>query len=78
MDCIICRRAETRPNTTQITLERGNVSLVFTDVPARVCPNCGESYVDEPVATVLLQSAEAMVEAGVVTRTQRYDHKVTP
>jgi len=72
MDCLVCRRAETRPNTTKITLERGNVSLVFTDVPAQVCPDCGECYVDEPVAAALLKSAEEMVEAGVLTGTQRY------
>lgn len=78
MDCIICRRAETRPSTTQITLERGSVALVFTEVPAQVCPNCGESYVDEPVAAVLLQAAEEMVEAGVITGTQRYHQKVIP
>ena len=76
MDCLVCRRAETRPNTTSITLERGTVSLVFTEVPAQVCPNCGESYVDEPVAAGLLQSAEEMVEAGVFTGTQRYEAKL--
>jgi YgiT-type zinc finger domain-containing protein len=72
MDCLVCRRAETQPNTTSITLERGAVSLVFTDVPARVCPNCGESYVDEAVAAALLASGEKIVEAGVLTATRRY------
>ncbi len=72
MDCLVCRRAETRPNTTSITFERGAVSLAFTDVPAQVCPDCGESYVDEPVAAALLQSAEELVEAGLLNGTRRY------
>jgi len=33
-------------------------------VPARVCPSCGETYVDEGVAVQLLQRAEELYEEG--------------
>lgn len=72
MDCLVCRRAETRPDTTQITLERESASLTFTDVPAQVCRDCGESYLDDMVTAVLLRSAEEMIEAGVMTGTRSY------
>ena len=44
-----------KPGKTTITLERGGLTLVVKGVPAQVCPNCGEEYVDEPTATRLLQ-----------------------
>ena len=33
------------------------------DVPAAVCPNCGEAYVDEETAAKLLQTAEDVASA---------------
>jgi len=45
MQCVICKHGELDAGTTTVTLERDDVTLVFKDVPARVCENCGESYV---------------------------------
>ena len=39
--------------------------MVINDVPARVCENCGEEYVDERVAESVLAAAEASARAGV-------------
>ena len=64
MKCLVCRRADTRPGTTSITLARGEATIVFRDVPAQVCPDCGEDYVDEIVAGTLLHAAEEMAAAG--------------
>ncbi len=50
--------------TTSVTLERDEIKLAINRVPARVCPRCGEAYVDEDVAVRLLQRAEQMVETG--------------
>ena len=47
MKCLICKQAETQPGVTTITLERDGLTLVVKQVPAQVCPNCGEAYVDE-------------------------------
>ncbi len=49
MKCVNCKQGETQPGTTTVTLERGGMSLVIKGVPARVCENCGEEYVDERV-----------------------------
>lgn len=64
MKCIICKQAETQPGITTVTLERGGLVMVVKGVPARVCPNCGEEYVEEPVAARLLETAEEIAEAG--------------
>ena len=72
MKCLICKQAETRAGETTVTLERGELTLVIKHVPAKVCPNCGEAYVDEAVATDLLQTAEQMAQAGAQVDVRRY------
>ena len=49
---------------TTVHFERGEMRLVVKDAPARVCPSCGEAYVEELVAVSLLRSADAMSAAG--------------
>jgi YgiT-type zinc finger domain-containing protein len=65
MMCLICRVGEVRQGTTTITLERDGATLVFKNVPARVCENCGEAYVDEEISRQVLLAAEQAVQAGV-------------
>lgn len=72
MKCVICRQAETRPGKATVTLERGVSTLVFKNVPARVCPNCGEEYVDENVAQELLRCAEEAARSGVQVDIREY------
>ena len=72
MKCLICKQAETKPGVTTVTLERGKLILVIKDVPAQMCPNCGEAYVDESVTDDLLRTAEQMAEAGAQVDIRRY------
>jgi YgiT-type zinc finger domain-containing protein len=64
MICLICRKAGTVDGFTSVTFERGEMTLIVNSVPARICPNCGEAYVEEAVAVRLLRDAEAMSAAG--------------
>ena len=57
MKCIVCRHGETRPGATTVTFHRDGYTLVVNDVPADVCENCGEAYVDEAVTEQLLAMA---------------------
>jgi YgiT-type zinc finger domain-containing protein len=65
MKCVVCRQGQTRPGKTTVVLQRGDATVVINDVPARVCENCGEEYVDEGVAEKVLAAAEASARAGV-------------
>jgi YgiT-type zinc finger domain-containing protein len=60
----VCKQAEVKAGTTTVTLERDELTLVIKNVPARVCPNCGEAYVEEAVTSQLLRDAEAMARSG--------------
>ena len=72
MRCLICKQEETRAGVTTVTLERDALILVIKGVPAQVCPNCGESYVDESVTAELLQTAEQMAAAGAHVDVRQY------
>jgi YgiT-type zinc finger domain-containing protein len=72
MRCLICRKGSTKPGTTTVTLERSGLIMVIKGVPAQVCKNCGEAYVDQKVALELLASAEKAAKAGVEVEIREY------
>jgi len=72
MKCVICKQGETKPGKATVTLERDGMTLVFKGVPASVCPNCGEEYVDEKTTAQLLRTAEEAAKAGVQVYIREY------
>ena len=72
MKCVICRHGETRPGTATVTLERDRATVVVKGVPARVCENCGEEYVEEEAASRLLALAEEAANSGVKVEVLEY------
>ncbi|MCB4756344.1 MAG: type II toxin-antitoxin system MqsA family antitoxin [Elusimicrobia bacterium] len=72
MKCVICKKGETEPGKATITLERNGMTLVFKNVPANICSNCGEQYVDDKISGNLLKTAEDAAEAGVEVDIREY------
>ncbi len=72
MTCVICKHGETKPGKATVTLERGGMTLVFKSVPADICTNCGEQYVDETTTARLLKTAEETAKAGVQVDIREY------
>ncbi len=72
MTCVICKQPETRPGSATVTLQRDGLTLVVKGVPANVCPNCGEEYVDERIARELLKTAEEVARSGVQVDIRQY------
>lgn len=70
--CVICKLGETRPGTATITLSRDSTTLAVKGVPASVCADCGEEYVDEGAAARLLRKAEEAARAGVQVDGREY------
>ena len=64
MTCLVCRRAEILDGFTSVKFQRGKLDLVISNVPARVCPSCGEAFIEEEVVVRLLESAQELYEAG--------------
>jgi YgiT-type zinc finger domain-containing protein len=70
--CVICKHGETRPGRTTVTLSRDGTTIVVKGVPASVCANCGEEYVDETTTSQLLRVAEEASRAGVEVEVRDY------
>ena len=72
MTCLICKTGQTHPGVGTVTLERNDTTIVFKQVPAEVCDNCGERYYDEEVTKTLLKAAEEASVAGVQVEVRQY------
>jgi len=73
MKCMICKHGETKQGTTTVTLEKGGSTIVFKEVPAYICDNCGEKYIDNSVTKDLLKKAREIVETGVEVDIRKYE-----
>ena len=72
MKCVLCKSGETRPGTVTVTLERGKTVVVVRDVPAAVCGNCGEYYLDNDVAQRVYERAKEAVARDAEVEILRY------
>lgn len=72
MLCLICHSAQTVTGVASIDFERDEFRAVIHQVPAQVCPACGESYLDEDVAVALLQKLEKNLTEGELDVIQVY------
>jgi YgiT-type zinc finger domain-containing protein len=77
LSCPICKHGDMRHGTTSVTIDRpspppGGATIVFKDVPASVCDNCGEQYVDEATTAQLLRQATAAAKTGVQVEVRSY------
>jgi YgiT-type zinc finger domain-containing protein len=72
MKCVICKHGETGPGKITVTLERKRMTLVIKEVPANVCSNCGEEYLDEVVTRELLKVAQEAVKTGIQVDVREY------
>jgi YgiT-type zinc finger domain-containing protein len=59
---MICKHGKTQPARITIVLERNGYSWKKEGVPAQVCDSCGESFVNEAVASKLLDKAEECIK----------------
>jgi YgiT-type zinc finger domain-containing protein len=72
MKCAICRHGHTESGFTTVTLERNQSTLVFKQVPADICENCGEVYLSSEINRSLLKQAEQELQRGVFLEMVNY------
>ncbi len=64
MICLTCKVGTPEPGLTIVTLERNGAIIVFKDVSARICTNCGEKYFDADITGRLLTLAGDTISKG--------------
>ena len=71
MTCVICKNKKVKRGTTVLPIERGETILLVTDIPARICANCGEPYIDERIAGQVEALANEELNGRVSLRKSR-------
>lgn len=61
MKCIACKSGHVEPGSVTFTAERDGTVVVIRGVPAEVCSNCGEEYIDSET----LKDIEAIFDRAV-------------
>jgi YgiT-type zinc finger domain-containing protein len=53
MKCAICRNGMTESGYATVVLEKEGTTLVFKNVPAQICNNCGEEYISSEKYSII-------------------------
>lgn len=72
MNCVICRTGEMAPGSVTVTLQREESVVVIKDVPAQVCADCGEYYLETAVAERIHSLGEGAVARHAEVEVLRY------
>jgi YgiT-type zinc finger domain-containing protein len=72
MKCVICKNGDTHSGHVTVSLQRGDSSVIIKNVPAEVCENCGEYYLNEKTTDRILTHAEDAAEKGVELEILRF------
>jgi YgiT-type zinc finger domain-containing protein len=72
VNCVICKTGYTAPGKVTVTLQRGESVVVIKDVPAEVCADCGEYYLDEVVTARVYALADDAVARHAEVEVLRY------
>lgn len=70
--CFLCKNDALKPGVTDTSLTRGEVVMVVKGVPAQVCTNCGEAYLERAVYERLKAEFKADARAGVEFIARKY------
>jgi YgiT-type zinc finger domain-containing protein len=68
MICFACQTGMTQPGETIANFEQSGTVVALKGVPAEICDNCGEIYLDDRIALQLMVQMEAAMRDGVEIR----------
>lgn len=72
MYCAICKQGGMHTGEATVTLGRGGATVIIKGVPAQICDNCGEYYLDEAMTERVLAMAERAVAEGAEGEVRRF------
>lgn len=62
--CPTCKNGTLKPGTTTVTLERAGALIIFKEVPADVCDNCGAYFLSSETSNKLYVRATDAINKG--------------
>jgi YgiT-type zinc finger domain-containing protein len=69
---MICKFSQIEEGKVTVTLQRGETVVIIKDVPANICKNCGEYYLDEIVTNRVFAQAEEAANRHAELEILRY------
>ncbi|MFA5480746.1 MAG: type II toxin-antitoxin system MqsA family antitoxin [Candidatus Muiribacteriota bacterium] len=72
MKCSICKTGCLEAGFTTVVLNKNDAILIFKDVPADICDNCGEYYLSEEISKNIYDKAEKALKNGAEVEIIRY------
>ena len=57
MKCVFCKNGQTRPGSAGFVSTSPESDPVVKDIPAQVCDNCGQEYLDSEMVVSLLEQS---------------------
>ena len=72
MRCILCKQGNTKSGMVTVTLQRGDTTVIIKGVPAQVCENCGEYYLNDEITERVLSMAGEAVKKNVEVEILRF------
>ena len=72
MQCTICKHGKTEPGNVTVTMQRKETIVIIKEVPAEVCQDCGEYYLDESVSRQVLAQAEEAAKRNAEVEILRF------
>lgn len=73
MTCVFCKVGETHPEKVTVVLDKERTLLVFRQVPADVCDNCGHQYYSSEVTRQLLAAYQEARQKNADMEVLTYD-----
>ena len=65
MRCTVCKNGETKSGKSVVTLTKDEFVIVIKNVPAKICKDCGEEYVNDETTRLILAAANESFKKGV-------------
>ena len=62
--CPTCKNGKLKQGTTTVTLERAGALIIFKEVPADVCDNCGAYFLSSETSNELYVKATDAIKKG--------------
>jgi YgiT-type zinc finger domain-containing protein len=72
MKCQLCKNGTTEKGSVTVTLERESTVVLIKNVPADICENCGEYYLDEETTYKILSKAEVAAQNNAEVEILQY------
>jgi YgiT-type zinc finger domain-containing protein len=72
LPCVICRLGHLFPGTATVLVTRNETVVVVKQVPAEVCDNCGEYYLDQDMAERVDEIVDAAAARGTEVEIIRF------